>query len=154
MWRLLFRNDLFFVTSPFSLLKKQRKIQPWIRIIYIYIWQLFVSWKQIPPSSNYGIIFENPCPWRHSRHVCCVTQQTCLLCDTADMSTVWQSSHVCCVTQKTCLLCHTEDTTAVWHSLHVCCVTRQTCLLWDTADCVWVHTCMQEKSGERGRAFW
>ena len=27
----------------------------------------------------------------HSRHVCCVTQQTCLLCDTADMSAVWQS---------------------------------------------------------------
>ena len=24
----------------------------------------------------------------HARHVCCVTQQTCLLCDTASMSAV------------------------------------------------------------------
>ena len=32
-------------------------------------------------------------------HVCCLTQLTCRLCDTADMSVVSQSWHVCCVTQ-------------------------------------------------------
>ena len=63
----------------------------------------------------------------HSRHVCCVTQRACLLCDTADI--------VCCVTQQTlsavshsrqCLLFHTADMSAVSHS-------RQ-CLLFHTAD--------------------
>ena len=70
----------------------------------------------------------------HSRHVCCVSQQTCLLCHTADMSAVSHSRHVCCVTQQTCLLCHTADMSAVSHSRHVCCVPQQTCLLCDTAD--------------------
>ena len=45
--------------------------------------------------------------------VCCVTQQTCLLCHTADMSAVSHNRH--------CLLCHTADMSAVSHSRHVCC---------------------------------
>ena len=67
----------------------------------------------------------------HRRHVCCVTQQTCLLCHSADMSAVSHSRHVCCVTQQTCLLCHTADMSAVSHSSHVCCVRKQTCLKRD-----------------------
>ena len=43
----------------------------------------------------------------HRGHVCCAIQQTCLLCHTADMSTVSHSRlsavshrrHICCVTQ-------------------------------------------------------
>ena len=38
-------------------------------------------------------------PVGYSRHVCCVEQQTCLLCDAADMSAVPHSRHVCCVTK-------------------------------------------------------
>ena len=41
---------------------------------------------------------------RHSRHVGCVTQQTCLLGDTADM--------FCCASKQTCLLCDAEDMSA------------------------------------------
>ena len=81
----------------------------------------------------------------HSRHVCYVTQQTCLqwpiclLRHTADMSAVSPSRHVCCVTQHTCLLCHTllchtAGMSAVTHSRHLCCVTLWTCLLCHTAD--------------------
>ena len=42
----------------------------------------------------------------HSRHVCCVTQQT--------LSAVSYSRHVCCVTQTqhTCLLCDRADLSA------------------------------------------
>ena len=65
--------------------------------------------------------------------VCCDTQQTCLLCDTADMSAVSHSRHVCCVKQQTCLLCQAADMSAVSRSRHVCCITRQTCLLCHTA---------------------
>ena len=71
---------------------------------------------------------------RRNRHVCCVTHQTCLLCVTGDMSTVSCSRHVCCVTQQTCLLCHPADVSAVSHSRHFCRVTQQTCLLCHTAD--------------------
>ena len=91
--------------------------------------------------------------WR-SRHVCCVTQQRCLLCDTADMFAVhvccitqqtcllWDtaamsvscSEHVCCVTQQTRLLCHTADRSAVFHSRHVCCETQQFL-------CASIHVC-------------
>ena len=35
----------------------------------------------------------------HSRHVCCVTPQPCLLCDKADVSAVSRSICVCCATQ-------------------------------------------------------
>ena len=63
----------------------------------------------------------------HSRHVCCVKKQTCLLCETMDMSAVCHSRHVCYVTQQTCLLCNTADMSAVRHSRHICCVTQQTC---------------------------
>ena len=52
------------------------------------------------------------------------TQQTCLLCDTADMSAVCHSIHVCCVTQQTCVLCDTADMSAVSHSRHGYCVTE------------------------------
>ena len=62
---------------------------------------------------------------RHSRHVCCLAQQTCLLRHTADMSAAQQSGQSFCVTQKTCLPCDTA---------HICCVSQQACLLWDTAD--------------------
>ena len=44
--------------------------------------------------------------------VCCVTQQTCLLGRTADMSAVSHRRHVCCVTQQTFLLCDTTDMSA------------------------------------------
>ena len=70
----------------------------------------------------------------HSRHVCCVTQQTCLRRHTADMSAVSHSRHVCWVTQQTCLLCHTANMSAMSHSRHVCCVTQQICLLCRTTD--------------------
>ena len=62
----------------------------------------------------------------HSKHVCCFTQQTCLLCHTADISAFLRSRH--------CLLCRTADVSAVSHRRHVCCVKQQTCLLCDTAD--------------------
>ena len=76
--------------------------------------------KSLPPD-NYRTNCENPCPGPHSRHVCCVTQQTCLLSDTADMSAVRHSRHVCCGTQQICLLCNTMDMSAVRHSrLCVC----------------------------------
>ena len=67
------------------------------------------------------------------RHVFFLTQQTCLLCVTADIAAVPHSRHVCCVTQQTCLLCHTADMSAVSRSRHVCCVTQQTCVLCHTA---------------------
>ena len=49
----------------------------------------------------------------HSRHVCCVTLQTCALCHTADMSAVPHSRHACCFTQQTYRLCHTGDMSAL-----------------------------------------
>ena len=60
----------------------------------------------------------------------CVTQQTCLLWDTADMSVARRSRHVCCATQQTCLLCDKMDMSAVSHSRHVCRGKQ----LFDTAD--------------------
>ena len=58
------------------------------------------------------------------------------------MSAVWHSRHVCCVTQRTCLLCDTVNESAVTHrrhdcyvtSRHVCCAAQQTCPLSPTAD--------------------
>ena len=52
----------------------------------------------------------------HSKHVCCLTQQTCLLWDTADMVAGRHSRYVCCVTNQTCLLCDTADMSAMSHS--------------------------------------
>ena len=49
---------------------------------------------------------------KHGEHVCCVRQQTCLLCHTADVSAVSHSGHVCCVTEQTCLLCHAAESPA------------------------------------------
>ena len=83
-----------------------------------------------------------------SRHVCCVTQHTCLLCRTAVMSAPSHSGcaccvaqqtsavslrHFCCFAQQTCLLCCTTNLSAVSHRRHVCCITRQTCLPFHTA---------------------
>ena len=76
----------------------------------------------------------------HSKHVCCVRQQTCLLHDTADMSAVSGTRHVCSVAQQTCRLCDTADMSTVSHGKHVCCVRQQTCLLRGTADTVWCVT--------------
>ena len=56
-----------------------------------------------------------------SRHFCCVTKQTCLLCQTKDMTAVSQSRHVCLVS-------------VVSYSRHVCCVTHQACLLCQIAN--------------------
>ena len=66
----------------------------------------------------------------HNSHVCCATQQKCLLCQSAVMSAMSCSAHVCCATrcletQQTCLLCHTADMSGVLHSSRVCCVKRQ-----------------------------
>ena len=57
-----------------------------------------------------------------------------LLCDAAHMSAVWHSRHVCCVTQQKCLMFHSADMSTVWHSSCVFCVTQQTRLLRATAD--------------------
>ena len=61
----------------------------------------------------------------HSKEVCCVILQTCLLRHTVDMSAV---------SQQTCVLCHTADVSSFQHSRHVCCVAQQTGLLRRTAD--------------------
>ena len=82
-----------------------------------------------PLSQNHGFVsqaWEGMSAVSHSRHVGCVTQQTCPLCHTSDMSAVSR---------------HTADMSAVSHSRHVCVspstpvcgVTQQTCLLHDTA---------------------
>ena len=55
-----------------------------------------------------------------------LTQQTCLLCDTAEMSAVSYSRHVWCVTQLACLLCHTAALPAASHIRRVCHVTPHT----------------------------
>ena len=70
-----------------------------------------------------------------------VSQQTCLLCDTAHRSAVSHSRHVCCVTQQLCLLRYTAGMSAVSHSRHlclsesrhICCVAQQLCQLCRTA---------------------
>ena len=56
----------------------------------------------------------------------CVTWQTCLPCDAADMSVLSHSIHVCCVPKQTCLLCDTADMSAVCHSRNVCCARQHT----------------------------
>ena len=38
-----------------------------------------------------------------------------LLCRAAGMSAFWHSRRVCCVTWQTCLLCYTADRTTAWH---------------------------------------
>ena len=79
----------------------------------------------------------------HRRQVCCVIHQTCLLChtaemsavsDTTDRSAVSHSRHFFRLKQQTHPLRDTTDMSAVRHSRHVCCVTQQTCLLCRTAD--------------------
>ena len=60
-----------------------------------------------------------------------------------------QSSNVSCVTQQTGLLCHTANMAAVSHSRHVRSATQQTRLLCDAAACVCVHSRMQEWGEER-----
>ena len=53
--------------------------------MYLYI---YASKKNSIRPKNDRTNFENPCPRPHSKYIPCVTQQTCLLCDTADMSAV------------------------------------------------------------------
>ena len=65
-------------------------------------------------------------PVSHSRHICYVRQQECLLCHTADMSAV---SHTADVSVG-----HTAEMSAVSHSRHVCCVPQQIILRSHTAD--------------------
>ena len=71
-------------------------------------------------------VTQQTCVLLHSRFVCCVTQQTCLLCATADLSAVSYSRHGRCATQQTCLLCHTANMSPVSYSRHVFCATQQT----------------------------
>ena len=56
--------------------------------IYIYIYGSFAFVKDTPTSEHSKNIFENPRPGPYSRHVCCVTQQTCLQCDATEMAAV------------------------------------------------------------------
>ena len=70
----------------------------------------------------------------HSRHACCVTQQSCLLCHTANRSAVSHSRHVCSLTRQTRLRRRTTDISAESRSSRICCVTQQTGLLRRTAD--------------------
>ena len=64
--------------------------------IYIYVVvSRFFLWTETNVST--GLTVQTFVFWW--RPVACVAQQTCLLCDTADMSTVSHSRHVCCVTQ-------------------------------------------------------
>ena len=79
-----------------------------------------------PPSCNTKPPFSGGLLGRGSLQTClpCDTadvsavshSRQCLLCDTADMSAVSHSRHVRCVTQQTCLLCHTADKSSVSHS--------------------------------------
>ena len=62
----------------------------------------------------------------HIHTVCCVSQQTCLLCHTAEISAVSHRRHVCWVTQRTCLLFPTVHMSVVSQSRHFSCVD----LLW------------------------
>ena len=75
----------------------------------------------------------------HGRHIYSVTQQTCLVWDTAAMSAVRSSTHFSCGTQQTCLLI--ADMSTVWRSRHVCCVAQQTRLPCDSADMSATCTC-------------
>ena len=73
--------------------------------IYIYICQFFVCEELIPTADQLQLELCKSLPQ--------ATQQTCLLCDTADMSVVGHSRNVCCVTWQTCLLRNIADMSAV-----------------------------------------
>ena len=49
---------------------------------------------------------------------------TCPGRSTGAQESTWDSRHICCVTQQTCLLFHIAGMSAVGQSLHVCCVTH------------------------------
>ena len=127
---------------------KRRNEKP----LYIYI-NIYGTFSFVALSSMRPLVPDNVCltiqqassAVSHSRHVCCVTQQTCLPRDTADMSAVPHSRHVfCCVTQQTCLPCRTEDMSPVSFSRLVCCATQQTMpAAWQSRHCL----------GPKG-AFW
>ena len=98
--------------------------------IYIYIWHFLICClvQNVP-------LYPRQCLLCHTTDIiCCVTQQTCLRCCTANMPAVSQSRHVCCVTQQTYVLCDTADMSAMSRSRHACCVTQQIFLLCGSAD--------------------
>ena len=66
-------------------------------------------------SRHVCCVTQPTCLLRHNKHVCFVAQRTSLLRTTADMSAVSQSTYVCCVAQQTCLRCHTAHMSAVTH---------------------------------------
>ena len=77
------------------------------------IWQRLVnSWFKTVHSSPRVAQVEPSWAIHRSPRVA-MRQQTCLMCDTADMSAVSHSRNVCCATQQTCLLCHTADMSAM-----------------------------------------
>ena len=102
----------------------QRLINSWFKksTIPLRVTQVDLSWTtHKSPRAHMRQQICLPCDTAdmsavpHSRHVCCVIQQTCLA--------VSHSRHVCCVTQQTCPRCHIADMSAVSHSRHVCCAT-------------------------------
>ena len=88
----------------------------------LHLWVQTFRFLQLPDSGMALALKSSSSAVSHSRHVRCVTQQTCLLFPTADMSALSHSRHICSVTQQaclrydsaqTCLLCHTADMSAV-----------------------------------------
>ena len=83
----------------------------WERGGWVGLWRFAVFFgKLLPPPLQ--CFFDRPCPpphhsvfptdlVSHSRRVGCFPQQTCLVCDTADMSAVGHSRHVCSPPQQT-----------------------------------------------------
>ena len=64
--------------------------------IYIHDTFSFVAFSRVRPlvpDNVYRLPQQTSSAVKHSRHVCCLTHQTCLLCDTADISAVSHSRH-------------------------------------------------------------
>ena len=76
--------------------------------MYAHIYMTLSHLLPCPECALWPQIMPNP-----ADIVCCDTQQTCLLCDKADMSAASNNRHVCCVKQQTCLLCRTADMSAM-----------------------------------------
>ena len=71
----------------------------------IYIYMYMCTYVYIYGTFSFLALSEaRPFPSRLNAHSPSVTQQTYLPCDTADMSAVGHSRHICCVTQQNCLL--------------------------------------------------
>ena len=128
-------------------------------LTYMYIWHFLICClvRNAPFSiREQCLIFHTAdmSAGSNSKDICSLTQQTGLLCDTADMSAESRCSHVrcvkqqvCCETEQTCLVCHTADMPAVSCSRHACCVTQQTCPAVSNrthACCVTQQTCAKQ----------